>query len=308
MKALLSFFIFLLTALLSFAQTPNIKEISIDPQLIGDLYSTVNSNKNLVIIIPGSGPTNRNGNSYMGLRSDSYKMLAQALAEKSLDVFTYDKRVISLLKANQVKQEDQRFEFGIEDLALIVDYFAPKYKNITLIGHSEGALLGSILAHTSNQVTKYVSLQGAGASADQILYEQLTKQLPALSDQITAIHQQLKQGKTVEEIPFLLKSVYIPSVQPYLISWMQYDPSVEIKKVQQPVLIIDGDKDLQVSLEQGDLLSQANPKAKRITLKNMNHVLKHLDKDEDNLKSYTDPSFPLHPELVSTIATFVLTP
>lgn len=308
MKALLYFFIFLFSAMLGFAQTPTVKEIAIDPQLLGDLYTTTTHNENLVIIVPGSGPTNRNGNNYIGIKGNSYKMLATALTAHQLDVFTYDKRLITQMKANQIKEEDGRFEDGVADLALIVDYFASQYSRITLVGHSEGALLANLLANKSAKVTKFVSLQGPGTTADQIIYDQITQQFPALGTKIIEINAALKKGQTVENIPPMLQALYRPSVQPYLISWIQYDPSVEIAKIKQPVLIIDGDKDLQVPVKQGDLLSQANPKAKRATLKNMNHVLKQIEKDEDNMKSYGDPSFPLHPELVSTLVSFILTP
>lgn len=306
MKALLHFIFFLLTAALGFAQSPSIKEIAIEPQLLGDLYTTASSSDNLAIIVPGSGPTNRNGNSYMGLKGDSYKQLAFALASKSIDVFTYDKRIIAQLKANQVKEEEMRFDDGITDLILIVNYFATQYPNITLIGHSEGALIANLVANTNSKVTKYIALQGPGESADKIIYEQVTKQFPALGEQVNTINQTLKKGVLVEKVPSFLQALYRPSLQPYLISWMKYDPSLEIQKTKQPTLLVDGDKDLQVSIKQGDLLQQANPKAKRITLQNMNHVLKQIDKEEDNLKSYGDPSFPLHPALVSTLSTFIL--
>lgn len=311
MKVLIHFFIFLftlLTTLVGMAQTPSIKEIAIDPQLVGDLYTTATQQENLVIIVPGSGPTNRNGNSYIGLKGDSYKMLASALALQNIAVFTYDKRIIAQMKANQIKEEEGRFEDGVTDLALIVAYFAPQYSRITLVGHSEGALIANLLANKSTQVTKFVSLQGPGTTADQIIYDQIMQQLPALGPKVAEINASLKKGQTVENIPSMLQALYRPSVQPYLISWINYDPSIEIAKIKQPALIIDGSKDLQVSIQQGDLLSQANPKAKRVTLKNMNHLLKKIDKEEDNMKSYGDPSFPLHPELVPTLVSFILTP
>jgi len=176
MRAFIHFFILLFTfliALLGIAQTPSVKEITIDPQLLGDLYTTTTKNENLAILVPGSGPTNRNGNSPIGLKGNSYKMLATALAPHQLDVFTYDKRIIAQMKANQVKEEDTRFEDGVTDLALIVDYFAAQYSHITLVGHSEGALLANLLANKSSKVTKFVSLQGPGTTADQIIYNKL---------------------------------------------------------------------------------------------------------------------------------------
>ena len=301
MKAIVYFIITLVSLTFGWAQTSNVKEIKINDLLIGDLYSATVNSKQLAIIIPGSGPTNRNGNSHIGLKGDSYKMLATALASNGINTFTYDKRIIALLKSNKVNEKELNFEQNIEDINSIINYFKNKYPEIILIGHSEGALVGNMAAIENSSVTSFISLQGAGKSADQILFDQITKQAPFFSKQINEIHDQLKKGEVVKSIPPMLNTIYRPDVQPYLISWMKYDPAVEIKKVKQPILIIDGTKDLQVDTEQANLLAKAAPKAKKVTIENMNHILKKIEKDEDNLKSYQDSSFELHPELVEGV-------
>lgn len=305
MKAIVYFIIMLISLTFGWAQTSNVKEIKINDLLIGDLYSATVDTKQLAIIIPGSGPTNRNGNSHIGLKGDSYKMLATALVNSGVNTFTYDKRVIALLKSNKVNEKEMNFEQNIEDVNSIINYFKDKYPEIILIGHSEGALVANIVAIENSSVTSFISLQGAGKPADQILFDQITKQAPFFSKQINEIHDKLKKGEIVQNIPPMLNTIYRSDVQPYLISWMKYDPAVEIKKVKQPILIIDGTKDLQVDTEQANLLAKAAPKAKKVTIANMNHVLKKIDKDEDNLKSYQDSSFELHPELITTIVNFI---
>lgn len=305
MKAIVYFIIMLISLTFGWAQTSNVKEIKINDLLIGDLYSATVDTKQLAIIIPGSGPTNRNGNSHIGLKGDSYKMLATALVDSGVNTFTYDKRVIALLKSNKVNEKEMNFEQNIEDVNSIINYFKDKYPEIILIGHSEGALVANIVAIENSSVTSFISLQGAGKPADQILFDQITKQAPFFSKQINEIHDKLKKGEIVQNIPPMLNTIYRSDVQPYLISWMKYDPAVEIKKVKQPILIIDGTKDLQVDTEQANLLAKAAPKAKKVTIANMNHVLKKIDKDEDNLKSYQDSSFELHPELITTIVNFI---
>ncbi len=305
MKYIVYLLITLVTIISSFAQEITPKEIVVNSLITGDLYSASPQGKKLAIIIPGSGPTNRNGNSHVGLKCDSYKMLATTLAANGINAFTYDKRIIALLKKNMVKEKDLNFEQNIEDVNIIINYFKNTYPEIILIGHSEGALIANIAAIENKNVTSFISLQGAGKSADQILYDQVTKQAPFFSKQVTEIQDQLKKEQTVQNVPPMLQALYRPDVQPYLISWMKYDPAIEIKKVKQPILIIDGTKDLQVDIEQANLLAKAAPKAKKVTLTNMNHLLKKIDKDEDNLKSYQDPTFTLHPELVTTIVNFI---
>ena len=58
-----------------------------------------------------------------------------------------------------------------------------------------------------------------------------------------------------------LMTLFRPSVQPYLISWYRYNPQEVIAKLRQPVLILQGDKDVQVSEEDAKLLKQSLPKA-----------------------------------------------
>ena len=62
------------------------------------------------------------------------------------------------------------------------------------------------------------------------------------------------------------------SVQPYMISWLKYDPQTEIGKLHIPILIIQGTNDVQVDTSDAMLLSAANPKATLVLIKNMNHV------------------------------------
>jgi uncharacterized protein len=95
-------------------------------------------------------------------------------------------------------------------------------------------------------------------------------------------------------------------VQPYMISWIQNNPIELIKKIQKPILIINGTKDLQITEENAKLLHDANPKSQLVIIEDMNHVLKNIINDSDNYLSYTTPTFPIHNGLVEAMKKFII--
>ena len=91
-----------------------------------------------------------------------------------------------------------------------------------------------------------------------------------------------------------------------MISWFHYDPQIEIKKLNIPVLIIQGTNDIQVSEEDAGLLAKSNTHAQLVLIKNMNHVLKIVGADKDeNIASYNDPLLPISNELTNSIVVFI---
>lgn len=104
----------------------------------------------------------------------------------------------------------------------------------------------------------------------------------------------------------MLASLFRESVQPCMISWIKYNPQDEIKKLKIPVLVINGTKDLQVSISEAELLKQAKPDAKMEIIENMNHLFKEIKGDEkENMATYTNPDLPVMKELISKINLFI---
>jgi fermentation-respiration switch protein FrsA (DUF1100 family) len=103
----------------------------------------------------------------------------------------------------------------------------------------------------------------------------------------------------------MLSSLFRESVQPYMISWIKYNPQVEIAKLSIPILVINGTKDIQVPPSDAELLHAAYPKSELKIIENMNHIFKEIKIDEDNLKSYNNPNLPVMPELISSITQFI---
>ena len=303
MKWFILLFFFSLEA---FSQEKNYDslQVNIDPEVQGTLLSPKGENQPpLAILIAGSGPTDRDGNQAQ-FKNNSLKYLAEGLAQKGIATFRYDKRVIAQINKATVQEEKMTFEDEVNDALLVVNHFKDKYKKIILIGHSEGALVGLLVAQKV-VVSKFVSISGAGNSSATLIEEQIGKNAPQLKEESQKIISQLRKGELVDNISPYLAPVFRKSVQPYLISWFKYEPAKEITKLQIPILIVQGTNDLQVEDKEAQLLKEAQPKAQLLLIEGMNHVLKKVKTLEENQQSYLNPDLPIPEELVEGIASFI---
>ncbi|MGN6531625.1 MAG: alpha/beta hydrolase [Ginsengibacter sp.] len=291
---------------------PNEKEISIYSAAGSKLYGTLlskNNQQKIGIIIAGSGPTDRNGNSTISPPTNEYLQLAHALDSQNIATFRYDKRGIAKSVVANFKESDLVFDDYVKDAEKILDYLRDTlgYKNIFFIGHSEGSLIG-MLASQKKKVSGYISVAGAGRPIDVILEEQMQKQpLPdSVKQQIPQIFNQLKQGKEVNNFPETLAPLFRKSIQPYMISWLKYSPEKEMKKLNCPVLIIQGGCDIQVKVADANNLHNGNKKSQLEIIPTMSHTLKNAGAEcIDQQKTYTDGSLPIDPVLVNDIVNFI---
>jgi len=277
----------------------------------GRLYGTLvlpptNKRIPVVLLIAGSGPTDRNTNQFPALKTDAFKLLAEALAAEHIATLRYDKRGVGESKAAMKAESDLRFEDYVKDAEDWVSLLKKdkRFSKIIITGHSEGSLIGMLAAKKAD---KFISISGPGQSADQILKEQLAKQPQTLKDVAFPILDSLNKGVIVNNVHPMLAAMFRPSVQPYLISWFRYNPQHVINKMKIPVLLIQGDNDIQVSVAESEKLAMAQPKAKKVIIPGMTHTLKIAPGNEtqDNLKTYTDPTLPISKDLVSAITLFI---
>ena len=261
------------------------------------------------IIVPGSGPVDRDGNSGFNLRADTYKLLAEGLAENGIASFRYDKRGVGKSLPAQFKEEDIRFETNVQDLKAIISHLKSlkKFKKIFLIGHSEGSLV-SILCAKMEKVDGFISIAGVGKNSADLILEQIEKNPAnpkALINSSKQIIEKLKSGKMEENVPLVLNSLFRKSVQPYLISWFKYEPKKEIAQLKIPVLVIQGGNDIQVGVEDSKLLSSAKEGIELKIIEKMTHTLKEINSPQEQMKTYIDPSYPISKDLVLAITEFV---
>jgi fermentation-respiration switch protein FrsA (DUF1100 family) len=297
----------LISSFLSFSQVETVieNEVSINKFIDGTLTTPINiEHPDLVILIQGSGPIDRNGNGFM-MKNNGSKLIAKELAENEIASFRFDKRIFKMDKF-RIREEDLSFEDFVTDVNDILNYFKSqnKFNKIILAGHSEGSLIGMLAA--VNKVDAFISLAGAGRSIDKIIVDQLAKQSPELSENARNAFQEIKErGKTSNYSP-LLQSIFRPSVQPFMRSWMKYEPADEIAKLEIPILIVNGSFDIQVDTTEAELLKEAKPKAELVILDKMNHVFRKIEGDDlENTKAYNEPNRPLHPELIPALVGFI---
>ena len=91
-----------------------------------------------------------------------------------------------------------------------------------------------------------------------------------------------------------------------MISWFKYDPSVEITKVNKPILILQGSSDLQIPVSAAKQLHAKAHTSKLVIIEGMNHVLKDAKGSiSEQLPSYFDPKRAINDKLIKALVTFV---
>jgi esterase/lipase len=274
----------------------------------GTLYGTLNhqSYERLAIFISGSGPTDRDGNSDYSLtgRNDALKELAKALNNEGVSTFAYDKRT-SGKSVDTFNLSDITFQKFVDDANAVLNGMNQLgYKEIYLIGHSQGALVSEIVGQDS-RVAGVVSLCGTVNVIDQTLLEQLKRQSDVETyEQSVQIINKIRQEDYDFEVIEPLEDIFGKDINNrFLYSWMAYKPMDYIQPIADKLLFIYGDRDMQVSTNESVKL---NDEYRYTIIKNMNHVLKTVENDHENLDSYSNPIYKINADLVDIILAFIL--
>ncbi len=264
----------------------------------------------VVLIIQGSGPTDKDGNSAgMPGKNNSLKMLAEALAEEGIASLRYDKRGMGLSQSAGKQEQDLIFDDFIADAGKWYDYLSEqkRFTKIGIAGHSQGSLIGMRVADEKS-AGAFVSIAGASLSIGETIMGQLNSNPanpPAIIEEAKNIMDELQKGNKVKEIPQYFASLFRPSIQPFMSSWLKYDPQEEFKKLNMPSMVMNGTTDIQVTLDDANRLKAANPASRIIIIDGMNHVLKNAPADRTaNIATYGNPELPLNPDFKLVITSF----
>lgn len=265
----------------------------------------------VAVILPGSGPTDRDGNSPMGVAASTYRLLAEGLAEQGVATVRIDKRGIAASAAAGPAEADLRFDAYAADARAWATEAAARTGQpcAWLIGHSEGALVAlKAVESGDDKICGLILLSGAGRPAGVVIREQLQAGLPdPLKTQAFAVLSELEAGHTVADTPPALAALFRPSVQPYLISWLPLDPAALLAAYDGPVFIGQGTTDLQVTVTDAQALAAADPKATLKLWDGVNHLLKTAPADRAaNLATYADPALPLAPGVAEDVGAFIV--
>ncbi|MFM8709705.1 MAG: alpha/beta hydrolase family protein [Sphingomonadales bacterium] len=264
----------------------------------------------VVLIIAGSGPTDRDGNSpLLAGKNNSLLQLADSLATHGIASLRYDKRGVAKSQIKQLREEQMQFSDGVDDAIGWIRWLRQQgFRKIYVAGHSEGSLVG-LSAAQSEKISGFISIAGVGRPIDAVLREQFAAGggPDSLKNLAGRYLDTLLLGQRIAKPHPLLFSIFRPSVQPYMISWLRYDPQALMRALTCPALIVQGTNDLQVKETDARLLATAKPRAKLVLIEHMNHILKKIESQAAaaNMASYSNPKLPVMTELVSAITQFV---
>jgi pimeloyl-ACP methyl ester carboxylesterase len=266
-----------------------------------------------VLIIPGSGPTDRDGNNRLGVSGSPYKRIAEGLASKGVTTVRIDKR--GMFGSSGAVADP--------NAVTIADYAGDVHSWVKLIrqktgapcvwvaGHSEGGLVALVSSQKPGGLCGLILLASPGRPAGEVLRDQLRLAVGngLMLRQASSAIAALEAGRRpdMRSLHPELQELFAPPVHGLLISMFSYDPARLIADFHKPVLIVQGERDLQVSVADAQRLKQAAPAAKLVLLPNANHMFK-LVKSADmaaNKAAYTKPGIPLSPDVANEIADFV---
>ncbi|MFN2636564.1 MAG: alpha/beta hydrolase family protein [Gemmatimonadaceae bacterium] len=267
----------------------------------------------VALIVAGSGPTDRNGNSAGALRaqnnSNLYAILAWQLANVGIASVRYDKRALGEnIKKIDIAQTS--IDDFVDDVLAGARQLAgdKRFTKVVLIGHSEGAELVLQAANRGAPASGIIMLAGTGRPIAKVLREQIARQLsqPDVVKWDSAFARYLR-GESPGDVHPALMSLLAPVNRKFMQSWVTYDPAAEIGRAKLPILIVQGSRDLQVSEADALALKAAQPAAKLVVLPTANHVFRSAANNDrmEQLRLYTNPTIPVVGELTPTIADWI---
>ena len=224
------------------------------------------------VLVCGSGPTDRNGNQPPLLWTGLLKQVADALAEGGVASLRYDKRGVGgSTRPPKDPAALARFvawDHFVGDVVAARDALARQPEvdpdRLVLVGHSEGGLLvmraAAVLHDAGRPPAAVVLLSTPGRPLDVLIGEQLeaafrrqglsaraSAELLASNGRVVEAIRRL--GEVPDDVPAALAPLYPPYAAGFLRSAFESDPPGLAAKVPGPVLVVQGDGDLQVSAE-----------------------------------------------------------
>jgi len=295
----------------------------------------------VAILISGSGPQDRD-ESYMGHKT--FLVLSDHLTRQGIGVLRFDDRGHGQSTGDFGTATTADFA---KDVLSAVTYLKTRndidLKHIGLIGHSEGGIIAPLVANQTKDVSFIVLLASTGVSGtelsvrqsktlrgfavkDEVTYEKNTRKAIAIvtSNKNT---EEIKKELAVHYNAFLrpiLTSLGAPekninafidnqvktSIKPWSRYFLQYNPADEFKKLQIPVLSLNGSKDTQVDAKinqtgiKNALIKGDNKDYKIVELENLNHFFQECETGKMNEYRKIDQTF--SPVALKEISNWVL--
>jgi uncharacterized protein len=216
-----------------------------------------------VVLISGSGPQDRDS-TIAGHKP--FLVLADYLTRKGIAVLRVDDRGVGGSTGTPLTATSE--DFATDALAALEFLRARPGINpakVGFIGHSEGGIIAPLAAARSRNVAFIVLMAGTGVTGENVMYEQaalMTRAAGAPEAAIaqnrlvqqeifTAIKTETDLATMRERIGKVVgEQIATQYTQPWFRFFVTYDPATTLRKITIPTLVLNGDRDLQVSAKQ----------------------------------------------------------
>lgn len=273
-----------------------------------------------MLLLPGSGPTDRDGNQPPMMKTDLLKQIAERLAAEGVATLRFDKRAAHVHmekwpKGLEAMGEVFAFEKFVGDATAAYRFLRGHERidpaRVGILGHSEGGLIalqiGADLAESEERPAALILAATAGRVLDEVLREQIsallkkqTQDEKVRAEYMGHLERGIAAAKAGEampaDMPIGLKPLFNASVAKLLHAYFTIDPAELAKKVRGPVLILQGEKDAQVSAErdlprlESALRSREGRSVEVVVVEGASHNFKEV-KGEDDL-AFMGPVMP----------------
>jgi pimeloyl-ACP methyl ester carboxylesterase len=268
----------------------------------------------IALIIPGSGLADRDGNGPHNLKAATYRLMAEGLAAKGIATVRASKRGVYETARAAAGQGTVTIDSYAADVRSWIAVIRRETGSpcVWLLGHSEGGLVALATSQDAEGICGLVLAATPGRPMGQVFRDQLR----SYSLNAALLPKALKAIDALEEGRYIDPSAIDPALQPlsnrkmqdFLIGEFSLDPAKLIAACRNPILVMQGERDLQVSVLDAQRLERAAPAARLVLLPNTNHVLKPVMSAAwaANAAAYSDPNLPLAPGVIDGIADFIM--
>lgn len=266
------------------------------------------------IIIPGSGPTDRDGNNPLGVKAATYRLLAEALGLHGVATLRVDKRGMFSSASALANPDSVTMHDYADDIAAWVREAQrlSGQDSIFLVGHSEGGVVAlKAAASAPTQVAGVILAAAPGRPLGEVLRDQLAANPAnaALMAQAFDAIEKLERGERVDAATLhpALEPLFRESVQEFVAEIITLDPAQMVAQIAAPILIVQGARDIQVSMHDAERLADARAGVELVQIDGVNHVLKDAPAElAGNLETYAREGLPISAAVVEAVADFIL--
>jgi hypothetical protein len=298
----------------------------------------------VVVLISGSGQQNRDSEI---LGHKPFLIISDYLTRNGIAVLRYDDRGAGKSKGDPTLSTSEDFA---DDARAAIEYLRTRKEinsnKIGIIGHSEGGMIAPMIAANDKNIAFIILLAGTGVAGDVLLVDQNYEvgKLSGLNeeqlneDKITNknIYDIVKAEGTLDEVKNNLTAFFeseiskIPEAErpskmeietsikqqvdgiatPWLRYFISYNPKENLKKVECPVLVLNGEKDIQVTSKLNTeaivnaLKEGGNRNVKLQIFPGLNHLFQHCT--TCNVAEYSQLDETFSPEVLKTMSDWIL--